>query len=98
RSWASKIRDARELRRIGGLSPRLRFTTGRTAPVEVRGIPGAGSSITIRRFTVKSVLLLSVVLSSLLAVPTTPRSSHSSSPERTVLSFHTMYGVDGAFV
>ena len=46
----------------------------------------------------KSVLLLSVFLSSLLAIPSAPRSSSSSPPERTVLSFHAMYGVDGAFV
>lgn len=46
----------------------------------------------------KSVLLLSLVCSSLLAVPSAPSSSNSQRPVRTVLSFHTMYGVDGAFI
>lgn len=46
----------------------------------------------------KSVLLLSLVCSSMLAVPSAPNASKSEHPVRTVLSFHAMYGVDGAFV
>jgi len=46
----------------------------------------------------KSVLLLSVVCSYVLAVPSAQSAGHPVRPVRTVLSFHSMYGVDGAFV
>ena len=46
----------------------------------------------------KSVMLLSALVCCLLVVPSAPGWNESHRPVRTVLAFHSMYGVDGAFV